>query len=197
MDLLRYIRLGIQYREFFSYDSYQITLRPITSQELDDTTTKALEIADARLCDTLMKIRIGIFKATEDLKNIPPELMLNFKMYRDETDYWTVYYSMKDFMPTDFSVEDVRKMHHVHQIATKVLSMSVAHKEEIVKVLKTKDGRTLADIVYSFHVPITDAVWKLTDLQEEFLALSSPSAPLQLNTKNDLETVMGKMLNGS
>ena len=110
MDLLRYIRLGIQYHTFFSYDSHQITIRPITSMELDDASNKGYEICDTRLVSTLVKIRSGVFKADGEMKEIPPDLMLNMKKFRDEVDYHIVYYSMKDFMSPEFIVEDVRKM---------------------------------------------------------------------------------------
>jgi hypothetical protein len=195
MDLLRYIRLGIQHREIFSYDDFSVTLRPLTSSELDDATLKALYIVDSRLVVTLVNIRLGIYRADERLKDIPPELMINLKKYKDEIDYYITFYAMKDFMPPEFTLEDVRKMHHVHEIATKVLSMSIVPKDTLIKEIRTKDGQKLATIIHEFHIPLANEAWKLTELQYEFTYYTSGKAPIQCQSVDEIDQVLEGMLN--
>ena len=178
MDLLKYIRLGIQSRDFFSYDDQMITLRPLTSEELDEAAECALGQATPELVEFLIQVKLGkIDLLSKESKPIVDHLYKEIHAYYNLLDYYIVYHAMKDFMPNDFSDEDVKQMHDIHKIADKVMAISHAKRELIDEVIATPEGKRLADIIYIFHVPITDAAWKLTPLQTDFLSLSHPDAP--------------------
>ena len=68
--------------------------------------------------------------------------------------------------------------------------MSVVDKPTLIKIIRTRDGQKLAKIVYDFKVPLTDAAWKLTDLQTDFLYYNTEDAPIQVQNEDELEKVM-------
>ena len=178
MELLKYIRLGIQSRDFFLYDDQTITLRPLCTQELDDASEAALDIATPSLVQFLIQVKLNkIDLFDEKSKPILDTLYTEIRAYYDRLDYYIVYHGMKDFLSEDFSVKDVKLMHDIHKIADKIMAMSNADRDLVDEVITTPEGKKLADIIYVFHVPITDAAWKLTPLQIDFLSLSHPDAP--------------------
>ena len=182
MKLLEYIRKGISYTDFFIYDNYTIKIRPINSLECDKAEHNSLLIkeVDSKLAKFIMQIKLGKISLTTELNDLPSSLYTALRRYYMEIDYWIVYYSMKDFQPEDFKIDDVRKMRYVHEIARKVLDMSSNNSEVIMKIVSTEKGQELARIIYEYHVPLTDSAWKLTKLQEEFLYWSNSSAPKYL-----------------
>jgi len=196
--VLDYIRKGIQARSFFPYDNFQLTLRPITSMELDDAERKAGDMLTPRLTKLLVDVKMGRinpekFKFDEE---IPEQMYLQLRNFYMDIDYWIVYYSMKDFMPQDFTIEDVRKMTEIHRIAQHIMDISTGPKDLVLQTINSSDGQRLVDIVRYYHVPLTDAAWKLTPLQEDFLYWSVGNSPIYAGeTLDDAEKVMRAILN--
>lgn len=118
-----------------------------------------------------MRIRLKDISLTKELVKLPPEMFNSIDRYYKEIDYQIVYYSMKDFQPDDFTLEDVRKMRFVHDISMDVLSMSSATDKKLVEIINSADGSRLGKIIFNFNVPITDEAWKITPLQYKFCDL--------------------------
>jgi len=78
---------------------------------------------------------------------------------------------MKDFQDEDFSLELIKKMEHVHKIATQIMSYSYQPKEVIEEVIKTDEGKLIANVVFYLNVPLSE-FGSLTKLQRDFLILS-------------------------
>jgi len=179
---LDYIRLGIQARESFFYNDITITLRPLTSMEIDEAQNMACdEIDDPRLIKTITDIRLG---KTDLMDKMPanPQFYAKIRRFYNTIDYWLAYYSMKDFMPKEFSIEDVKQMQYVHEIADKVIKICGKQSKEVIECIRTADGQELATIVHHYHIPLTNEAWKLTPLQKEFLYWTSKDAPMVANT---------------
>lgn len=189
--MLNYIRKGILAREFFSYNDITITLRPLASMELDEAQDAAYsEINDIRIIKTIMDIRLG---KVELSKNMPqnPEYYDKIRRFYNTVDYHIAFLAMRDFIK-DLTIEDVKTMQYVHEIVDKVLKISGRTKKEIIEFIKTSDGRELAQIIHYYHVPLTDAAWKLTPLQKEFLYWTSENAPKVVNSLDEAVMNNGK-----
>jgi len=179
---LDYIRLGIHAHETFFYNDISITLRPLTSMEIDEAQNMACdEIDDVRLIKTITDIKLG---KTDLMDKMPtnPEFYAKIRRFYNTMDYWLVYYSMKDFMPEDFFIDDVEKMQYVHEIAERVIKICGKQSKEVIETIRTADGQELATIVHKYHIPLTDEAWKLTPLQKEFLYWTGENAPKIVNT---------------
>jgi len=179
---LDYIRLGIRAREIFFYNDISITLRPLTSMEIDEAQNMACdEIDDVRLIKTITDIKLG---KTDLMDKMPtnPEFYAKIRRFYNTIDYWLVYYAMKDFMPKDFSIDDVEKMQYVHEIAERVIKICGKQSKEVIETIRTADGQELATIVHKYHIPLTNEAWKLTPLQKEFLYWTGENAPKVVNT---------------
>jgi hypothetical protein len=126
-------------------------------------------------------------------KNMPqnPEYYDKIRRFYNTVDYHIAFISMRDFI-NGLTLEDVQKMQYIHEIADKVLKMSGRSRKEIVELIKTPDGRELAQIVYYYHIPLTDAAWKLTPLQKEFLFWTSANAPKVVNSLDEAVANVGK-----
>jgi hypothetical protein len=176
MKLLDYIRLGIQARDFFLYDDYKITLRPLTSMEFDLCEEAAFEEADDVVAKLVMRIRLGDLHVTKQILDMGPEIHHKLSQYRNTINYWVVFHAMKDFMPDDFSIEDVIKMHSVHEIAQQVFRISSTDTDTIIDEVATPEGEKLATVIYKLHQPLTSELWKLTPLQHKFLVYAHPNS---------------------
>ena len=132
-----------------------------------------------------MKIRLGSLNLTDEFEDLNPEMYLTMQNFYREMDYWTVYHSMKDFMPDDFSIDDVREMRYIHNMAKKIFDISSASDSFIMDIVSSKEGHELAEVVYKYKIPLTDAAWKLTPLQHSFYKFSSSEAPVKI--ANSLE----------
>ena len=121
-------------------------------------------------------------------KSFPPSMYENFDKYYREIDYWIVYHGMKDFCDDTFDIEDVRQMRYVHDIAKLVISMSTADSKTIRRVLRTEEGKKLADFIYIFHMPIVNKIDDMTPIQEQFLYQTHPGkTPEILDVSNMTE----------
>lgn len=176
MKILEYIRLGIQARDFFLYDDKKIILRPLTSLEFDQCEEAAYEEAEDVVAKIVMRIRLGDLKITDELRELNPAVYTQMTNYYNTIDYWVVYHAMKDFMPDDFTIDDVMEMRYVHEIAQKVFKISSSDDDTIIDEVATPDGSKLATIVYKLHQPLTSESWKLTPLQHKFLIYAHPKS---------------------
>jgi len=177
--------LGIKAENIFTYDGINIKLRPLSSYEIDLAERKGYAFVTPSLAKLIMRIRLRDVALVKELKAIPPDMFVSIQDYYKEIDYHICYYSMKDFQPDDFSIDDIRKMKFVHDIAQKVLGMSSATDKSIIEVINSLDGSLLGNVIFNYNVPITDEAWKVTPLQYRFLELSSGNTkPL---TKEEFE----------
>jgi len=180
-DLLTYIRKGITYTTFFSYHDQNIQIRPITSLELNLAEDQADKIVTPQLARLLTMVRCGKLNIMQKIDEIvPPEMYHNIRKYYNELDFWITFFGMKDFLPDDFSIADVKKMQFIREISQKIIDISSATEESIDEIIKSNDGQQLAFIHYKLMVPLTDAAWKLTPLQTEFLSKSHPDIPKEV-----------------
>jgi len=183
-DLLAIIRDGVQYKENFSYDGIECWIRPLTSVELDAAEDEALKlISDARLVATLINIRLGKIDILKPM-DIPPALYTRMREYFNTVDYHVVFKAMQKFMPSDFSLEDVKKMQYVHELAVRIRQISRRSDSIVQEFLQTKGGQELVEIVYTFHQPLA-MIKDLTDIQKRFLYYGSGKAPKKV--ANSLE----------
>jgi hypothetical protein len=161
------------------YQGHEITLRPLTSWEIDEAEKCAMNEVDKRLIISLALIKAEKLNI-QNVNDTPPELYKALVNYYKTVEYYLVLYGMKDFMPSDFSIADVKLMQQVHEIAGIILKISKAKRDAIREVINTPEGKALLEIVYTFYVPLTDSAWKLTNLQKEFLYLGNDNTPKQV-----------------
>lgn len=192
-DILNMIRMGIQVKKFFPYDTQQIPIRAVSSAEFDDAKNKSVGICDEKLARQILQIQLGTLKGKIDLTTIPLEMFTNYLRYLQEFDYWVVYHSMKDFRDSSFNIEDVRKMRYVHEMAIEAISMSSYPTSLIKYKINTKDGKELLTMLWELHVPLTSELWKLTPLQKEFLEITNPYQTKKIDKIEDLDTILAAM----
>lgn len=186
--------MGIKATDIFDYDGHEITIRPLSSYELDNAEKEGYKYVTSNLAKLIMRIRLKDVSLTKMLGKIPPEMFTAINKYYKEVDYWIIYYSMKDFQPEDFSINDVRKMRYVHDIALKVINMSSAGDRKLVEIINTADGRRLGKIIFDFHVPITDEAWKMTPLQYKYCDLINNGVKKIYNEEEFEKMVHGSVL---
>ena len=185
------IREGIKIKDFFNYDGTMIPLRPVTSFELDEARWNGYNFVDPKLARLLVNIKLGKYKIIDELKDYSVEIYSNIDKFDAEIEYWIVFHSMKDFRDESFSIDDVRKMRYVHEMAKFILDMSSAPRDVVLELVKTPDGEQLARIIYEYNVPLVSELWKLTDLQHEFLIWSHPDAPRKVaNSMEEFEKML-------
>ncbi len=198
--ILKMIREGIQYKDFFNYDGTLIPMRPLRSSELDDARWHGYEFVSPKLARLIVNIKLGKFKIVHELKEVAPEMFINIDKFDSEIEYWIVYHAMKDFRDKSFTIDDVRNMRYVHDMAKFVLAMSSAPKSVVLDIVRTRDGVELGRTLHQFNVPIVDRVNDMTDLQHEFLIWSHPNAPKKVaNSMEEFEKQLpqlGRMIRG-
>lgn len=206
-DILKYIKLGTNAKEWFNYDGEPLPIRPLSTYELDLILEKIIrEGITQKTFSSIYKIKHNLI----DKENVIPtkkEDYIEFFHYLNIIDFWTVYYAMKDFQPEKFSQPDfegefeddtdwhqnypkgffiVKKMKYVHKIAEDINYMTSQPLIKLRQILKNDRGKILASTVHIFHVPLTNEAWKLTPLQETFLVYSEPGAPTILESEDEL-----------
>lgn len=194
-EVLRYIRSGINKTATFNYDGKSLTLRPLRSTELDNAKVNGYKYVNPSMAKLLLNIYIGKVDAHKLRSDYPVDMYKNFDKYYREIDYWLVYHSMKDFCDDDFSIEDVRKMRYVHDIAKYILSITVADTPTITRVLKTEEGQKIATLIHIYHQPLA-TINDMTPSQEDFIYQSDPSrTPEKIEVDNieELEDLMTYM----
>lgn len=207
-DILKYIKLGTNSKEWFNYDGCPLPIRPLSTYEMDEILGKIVkEGITQQTFNSIYKIKFNLFNITEKIE-ISQQNYLEFFKYLNIIDYWMVFYSMKDYQDEDFSKPDynkefrdefddwtqdtpkgffiVRKMKFVHQLAKDIQDMTSQPLVKLSQVLKNKSGKTLASMVFTYHIPLANEAWKLTPLQEDFLYYGGPNAPILLEGEKDL-----------
>ena len=196
--ILDIIRAGITKKDFFNYGGVSIPIRPVTSMEIDEAKREAYELADDKLIEVIMGIKLGRIDPTKTLDKIPRGFYKNIERFDAEIEYWLVYHSMKDFRDSTFTIKDVRLMQHVHTMAKQILKLSAAPKSQIIEIVSTPEGKELAKIVYHYKIPLVDAAWKLIPLQHDFMIWAHPDAPKQIaKTMDELSQILpqiGRMM---
>ena len=194
--MIEHITLGTKETFYFDYNGEPLPLRPISSFELDECFYKGLAYADSEIAELVVNIKLGLIsvKSKIDYDN---KKLAELKKYFDSIDYWIVFYGMKDFQDIDFSkeidnmpkgLEEIKKMQHIHKIASKILTYSYQKQEVIKEIIKTDEGKTIANIVFYLNVPLCE-FGSLTKLQRDFLILSK----LDSTTKKDISKSGDKM----
>jgi len=186
--MLKYITLGINNKQYFNYDGNPLPIRPLSTYELDECLKNAVEGIPSSIFDKVVKLKLDIIKDID--VNLNQRNYKEFLTYYNEIDYWTVYYSIKDFQDEEFSMPDyeqekehpkgyytVKKMDYVHEIAKEIMGMTNKPVVQLMEILSNSKGKELATMVHRFHVPLVDEAWKLTPLQSDFLWYSRPDAP--------------------
>lgn len=206
-DILKYIKLGTNTKEWFNYDGEPLPIRPLSTYELDLILEKIIrEGITQKTFSSIYKIKHSLIDK-ESVDITKKEDYLEFLHYLNEINYWIVYYAMKDFQPEMFSTPDferkfieddnwnmdypkgyyiVKQMKYVHRIAEDIQYMTSQPLVKLRQVLKNDRGKILASTVHTFHVPLTNEAWKLTPLQETFLVYSSSGAPTILESEEEL-----------
>jgi len=206
-DILKYIKLGTNAKEWFNYDGEPLPIRPLSTYELDMILEKIIrEGITQKTFSSVYKIKHNLIDK-ENVLMTTKEDYLEFFHYLNEIDYWTVFYAMKDFQDEKFSHPDfdgeyqddknwhsyypkgyyiVKKMKYVHQLAEDINFMTSQPLIKLRQTLKNSRGKILASAVHTYHVPLSNEAWKLTPLQETFLVYSSPDAPVILESEEEL-----------
>jgi len=215
-DILKYIKLGTNAKEWFNYDGQHLPIRPLSSYELDEIMLKVIrEGITQKIYESVYKVKMNLIDPSEKIK-LDLEDYKEFFYYFNLIDYWIVYYSMKDFQPEEFSVPDyerkfendfddwtyknpkgyyiVKKMKFVHQIARDIMTITSQPLIKLRGVLSNNRGKMLASLVYVFHQPLSSEAWKLTPLQEDFLIYSRPDAPVIIKDEKDLPGIKAGLL---
>lgn len=199
---LKYIKLGINEVIYFDYDGEPLPLRPITSLEMDESFFNALSNTTTKIAKFVVELKLSIIKPQEVIE-LSNEGYAALQKYHNNLDYWFVYHGMKDFRDEEFRQPDftkdnefpkgyylIRKMNHIHKIASLILTHSNAPKEVIKEIIKTKGGKRLGTLVFYLNTPLTDQAWKLTDLQKDFLYYTKLG--MNRGAKEDIVSVSGE-----
>jgi len=198
--LLQYIRDGVKTVEFFDYNDKLLKIRPLTTSEIDDSKMKGYKYLNPKLAGLIVKMNLGLIKPDQKIDVDNDAMYINIDKFTRELDYHIVYHSMKDFMPDDFTIKDVRKMQFVHDIAKKVLSITSKDTNTVIEFITTADGQELAQIIYKYNISLVSKITDLTPLQYEFLKWSHPEAPKKVaNNWDELGKVLpelGRLLDG-
>lgn len=206
-DILKYIKLGTNAKEWFNYDGEALPIRPLSTYELDSILEKIIEEGiTQQTFESIYKIKYKLMDK-ESVVLTKKEDYLQFFHYLNEIDYWIVYNAMKDFQDESFSQPDfekdkhypngyyiVKEMKYVHNIAEDIQSMTSQPLIKLKQVLQNNRGKVLASTVHTFHVPLANEAWKLTPLQETFLRYSDPNAPMIIESEDDLPGIKSGFL---
>jgi len=214
-DIIKYIKLGTDAKEWFNYDGQALPIRPLSSYEVDEIMLKIIEDGIPPIVfKSVYKVKMSLLDENEEIEINPQNYAYFFKYY-NIIDYWTVYYSIKDFQDEDFSKPDfdeeymkeyddwdrynpkgyyiVRKMKHIHEIAKDIRIMTSQPLIKLSSILSNNDGKILATMVHVFHQPLASEAWKLTPLQESFIYYSRRGAPTIVKDVKDIPGFSGAM----
>ncbi|GAG21450.1 unnamed protein product, partial [marine sediment metagenome] len=155
MDILKYIQLGTNAKEYFNYDGNPLPIRPLSTYEMDQIfLTVIKEGITQSTFKTLIELKMNLINPNDQII-LDQNKYTEFAYYYHQVDYWTVYYSMKDFQPEGFSMPDydeefkdkykdwnqenpkgyyiVREMKFVHDIARDIKNMTSQPPEQIIE----------------------------------------------------------------
>jgi hypothetical protein len=197
LDTLRHIKLGVKEVFYYDYDGQALPLRPISSYELDDCFYKALEYATPKVADLVIKLKLKLFKGTDQV-DFSNEDYVSLQKHYNSISYWIVYHSMKDFQDEDFTkpifkdneilpkgIFLIRQMKYVHNMADIITNTSYKPKDVIKQVIRTDGGKEIAYLLIYFNVPLT-TITDMTKLQRDFIIYSK--GEIKKLTTDDVKT---------
>jgi len=181
VNLIEAIKKGINLHSFFYSKVYgAIKFRPLCNGEVDDVMRMSTKKKSQEVKRLLTEVRLHR-KPNDYDKSVIDEVADTL----NEMNVWIVYHAVKDFQPEEWQHVDEfatplgiymlkypESYLEVSAFADEVMSFTVRPTEELTTFLKTKDGTALAEAVWKLKVPITDELWKLTDIQLSFLVQS-------------------------
>jgi hypothetical protein len=152
-NLIKHIKLGTSEVLYYPYTEGKqpLPLRPISSWELDDCFYRALNNTPDKIADFIVKVKLDLIDRKTNI-NVENSGYVKLMRFYNEIDYWIVYYAMKDFQDSEFSVNNfdtgepyginiVKKMLDVHKISKFVLTASYQPKEIIKEIIRDEQGR--------------------------------------------------------
>lgn len=183
LEILKHIKLGTSEVLYYPYNDGRepLPLRPLSSFELDQCFYKALENANQKVSDLVIKIKLKLIDRDRDV-NVSDEGYANLLKFYDYVDYWIVFYAMKDFQDEEFvkpnfdnnfpnGFDAIINMLEVHEIANFVLDTSRDSPEIIKEIILDDYGKEIAYVVYYLNSPLALAK-DLTKLQRDYLIYS-------------------------
>ncbi len=103
-------------------------------------------------------------------KELTAEEILEYQTYMFDLMVKIVYYGTRDFQKPEYSEQVIKDSYmDVLGLSQEILNASIRPKEEVIQLINSIDGKNLLTIHYNLGVPLTDAAWKLTPLQVQFL----------------------------
>lgn len=183
LEIIKHIKLGTSEVLYYPYNDGRepLPLRPLSSFELDQCFYKALENANHKVSDLVIKIKLKLIDRDRDV-NVSDEGYVNLLKFYDYVDYWIVFYAMKDFQDEEFvkpnfdnnfpnGFDAIINMSEVHEICNFILDTSRDSPEVIKEIILDDYGKELAYIVYYLNSPLALAK-DLTKLQRDYLIYS-------------------------
>ena len=92
-DILKYIKLGTNTKEWFNYDGTPLPIRPLSTYEMDEILGKIIEEGiTQQTFNAVYKIKYNLFNEDEKIE-VTQQNYLEFFKYFNIIDNWIVYYS--------------------------------------------------------------------------------------------------------
>jgi hypothetical protein len=203
--LIKHIKLGTSEVLYYPYTEGKqpLPLRPISSWELDDCFYRALNNTPDKIADFIVKVKLDLIDRKTNI-NVENSGYVKLMRFYNEIDYWIVYYAMKDFQDSEFSVNNfdtgepyginiVKKMLDVHKISKFVLTASYQPKEIIKEIIRDDLGKELGILYLYLNVPFAE-IKDITSLQRDFMVYTKGELPkvLKGDSKEREYTISGE-----
>jgi len=198
--MIKHISLGTGEAIYYNYFGEQLPLRPISSFELDECFYNGLKFAEEEIAELVVKIKLSLINP-KTIVQINNKKYAELQKYFSNVDYWITFFAMKDFQDENFSkpingipqgIENVKKMRDVHNIAKFILDTSYQPKEVVQEIVKSSDGKIIANIVFSLNVPLAQYS-NLTKLQRDFLVYSKTGERRMISKSGDTLKLRSKL----
>lgn len=178
VDLIEAITKGIDLYSFF-YSKYYgpIKFRPLTSFELSIVVEDSISNRPWEIKEFLRDMQIRHVVP----QSIPREMSRELIKAYDHMCALVVYHSVKDFQKENWQhvhdgiplgmtlLESADNYLEINEMAHEVMSFSTQPREVLEAFIETEDGTRLATATWKLDYQLTDAMWKLTDLQFAFI----------------------------
>lgn len=192
-DLIEALKKGIDLYSFF-YSKYYgpIKYRPLTNLEISMVLKSSLKGKSKEMREFIKDMRLKLIPK----KEIDISMLDDVSDVLDIMDAWIVYHAVKDFQEENWQHENdgiplgvylLRSPDsylEVSRFAEDVMRLSTRPVDEVKSFIKTGAGEILAETTWKLGYPLTDKLWKLTNLQLSFLIESSLE-----RTKKNVNTV--------
>jgi len=178
VDLIDAITRGIDLYSFF-YSKYYgpIKYRPLTNFELSTVIEDAVSGKPWEVKEFLRDLQIKHVLPP----SIPREMSRDLVKAYEHMCALVVYHAVKDFQKENWQhvrngiplgmalLEGPDNYLEVESMAGEVLALSSQPREVLESFIETEGGERLASAVWKLDYQLTDAMWKLTDLQFMFI----------------------------